>query len=210
MTQFVGRMSQVEPHFAIFSDSENARIAAENALAKIKSGRNGANLINSIVNVQTPEKYVQIRATYDERETNGTLARLTQSQMNNYTKDLKPDTLPYNREAFKNATNGEGVRPVVWYNPNHTVHVNSQGEPKLVYNDPSQSFVGLAHELVHAYHMIKGDQYGSDPRTSAHDDDEHFRDEVRAVGFSIYSNNPLSENAIRADHNIPLRQGYFE
>jgi len=209
MTQFIGRMSNVEPNFAIFFESENAYLATENALNKIKSGRNGAQIINNIINAQTSEKYVQIRATYDDEITNSTFVRLTGSQMNNYTKTLIPDTLPYNREAYKFATNGEGVRPIVFYNPSHSISINAAGEPKSA-NDASQSFVALAHELVHAYHIIKGDSFGSDPRTSAYDDDEHLREEVRAIGFNMYSNNPISENGVRQDHNLPIRKFYFE
>lgn len=203
-----GRMSQIEPHFAVFFDFEREYQATENALAKIKSGQNGANLIAAIVREQTPEKYVQINATYDPSEITGTYSRLVRSQMNEYTAKLKPDTLPYNREALKMATNGEGVKPIVIYNPSQAMMVDSNGKPYAAISE-KHSFVSLAHELVHAYHMIRGDSFGSDPRTSAADDDEHFREEVRAVGFHMYGNNLLSENGVRQDHGLPIRKGYF-
>ena len=202
------RMSQVEPHFVIFSDNENAYNATENALRQIKSGPNGMNLIQHIVQQQTNEKYVQINGSYAPEMENFTTPRLTQSQMNQFNGRLRPDNMAYHQEAFTRAGNGEGVRAEINFHPMKSIDVDPKGKPSEGIN-PLQSFVCLGHELVHAYHMIKGDKFGTDPTLSPREDGEHYKEELRAVGFHSYSDNPLSENGIRADHNLPIRKGYF-
>ncbi|MCL1617989.1 M91 family zinc metallopeptidase [Ralstonia pseudosolanacearum] len=68
----------------------------------------------------------------------------------------------------------------------------------------------LAHELIHAKHMVAGTWKGRwgddrDPKTSA------GKEELRAVGLGKYEyakTGEPSENAIRDEHGLPLRRKY--
>jgi hypothetical protein len=66
------------------------------------------------------------------------------------------------------------------------------------------AYVALAHELVHALHVISGDvvkdyDWGTDGA---------IIEEARTVGLGPYKNTRISENAIRKEHNLPLRTYY--
>jgi Effector protein len=58
-------------------------------------------------------------------------------------------------------------------------------------------FVGLAHELIHALHSLKGEK-------KANTNEE----ESRTVGMNEYADEALSENAIRAEAKLTLRTKY--
>lgn len=85
------------------------------------------------------------------------------------------------------ACDGTGTQTAVKYNHN-TIKTPDGCRP---------NFIGLAHELVHALHNIKGE---AKKDTAA---EEH-----RTVGIGKYNNEPICENSIRAEHNVPLRDHY--
>ena len=71
------------------------------------------------------------------------------------------------------------------------------------------SFVALAHELIHAFHFLSGNQ-SSD---LTYDKDlERYRssiiEEALTVGAGTYENTRISENAIRREHGLPIREFY--
>lgn len=91
------------------------------------------------------------------------------------------------RQNEQNACNGTGVVTMVYWNPN--VISNPDGA--------RPSFVGLAHELVHALHNLNGD-------ASADTKEE----EARTVGLNQYLSVPPNENRIRKEHGVPGRTKY--
>ena len=62
---------------------------------------------------------------------------------------------------------------------------------------PNPPFVALAHELVHALHTLSGDQHPV-----------LLIEEARTVGAGRYANTRISENAIRREHHVALRNYY--
>jgi hypothetical protein len=86
-----------------------------------------------------------------------------------------------------NGRDGTGTTSAIFYNPN-------------VYQTPDGDrppFIGLAHELIHAYHNLIGDT----PAT-------RHEDEFRVAGLEPYEDETITENKIRAEHNIPPRTQY--
>lgn len=85
------------------------------------------------------------------------------------------------------AKSGAGTRAYCVWNPN-------------IFNTPNgerPAFIGLAHELVHCYHMVNGTM------KHGYDNEEQF-----TVGIGSYEGEEITENAIRAEHNVPTRTQY--
>lgn len=75
---------------------------------------------------------------------------------------------------------------------------------------PRPSFVGLAHELIHALHYVSGTCYRSATGALADlGNSGLMEEEMRTVGLFAYANEVPSENAIRAEHGIGLRTSYM-
>lgn len=71
------------------------------------------------------------------------------------------------------------------------------------------AFIGLAHELIHAYHYILGSCYRAPcGGIMSGQDTGLMEEEMRTTGVGAYSKETPSENAIRAEHGIPLRSSY--
>ncbi|MBV4481179.1 M91 family zinc metallopeptidase [Pseudomonas khavaziana] len=71
-------------------------------------------------------------------------------------------------------------------------------------------FVGLAHELLHAYRNLYGESKLTHESIAGMSRAGHYKqiDEYEVVGIMGYEDLPLTENKIRSEHNIPLRQFY--
>jgi len=94
-----------------------------------------------------------------------------------------------------NAKNGTGSASGVAWNSNVFV-IPNQG--------PRPPFIGLAHELIHAWHNAYG------IKKAEYDDEENF-----TVGLNQYmmpdpNANPatITENMIRLEHGVPIRHRY--
>jgi hypothetical protein len=90
----------------------------------------------------------------------------------------------FNEDAAKS---GAGCKASCVWNPN-------------IFNTPNGGrppFIGLAHELIHCYHMVTGTM------KQGYDAEEEF-----TVGIGPYTDNWITENKIRAEHNVPLRTQY--
>ena len=96
---------------------------------------------------------------------------------------------------------GRGVSAFVAYNPNFDY--SHYSERFVGVSTPS--FVALAHELVHALHILSGD-------VMQHSDSELEKmiEEARTVGAGKYQNKRISENALRKEHGLPIRLYYSE
>jgi hypothetical protein len=103
-----------------------------------------------------------------------------------------PIVEPFNAPAWMEAetrllSGGIGSPSVVSWNPGKFNTPDGHRPP----------FIGLAHELVHALHNLEGN-------TSRVPD----VDERRVTGLYPFEHRPITENSIRADHNIPARASY--
>jgi len=205
----ITQASRVVPAFSITFEKESQFTATESALKKIASGPKGRQLIRAVEQASTDEKQVRIIVNDGPDDISGASGAMTSEIKANYkgSKDVK--SYEYNHKIYEYATNGKGVSPLIYYNPNQSILVDFQGLPRSV-NSPDAAFIGLAHELVHAYYMMKGQGFGTEPATSALNDPEHLREERRAVGYGEYENTSLSENAIRREHGLNIRKQYFE
>lgn len=97
------------------------------------------------------------------------------------------------------ALSGGGLPAIVSYNPFISYDTASLASLGV----PTPAFVALAHELVHALHILGGDRVGdADPARA------NLIEEARTIGCGRYENTRISENAIRAEHGLPLRRHY--
>ncbi|MBK1693850.1 hypothetical protein CKO09_03725 [Chromatium weissei] len=90
-----------------------------------------------------------------------------------------------------NAQNGTGSASGVSWNSN-VFAIPGQG--------PRPPFIGLAHELIHAWHNARG------TKKASYDDEENF-----TVGLGLYmipSANSITENMIRLEHGVGIRHFY--
>lgn len=65
---------------------------------------------------------------------------------------------------------------------------------------PRPPFVGLAHELIHAWHNARG------TKRATYDDEENFT--VGLGQHMIPTPGAITENMIRLEHNVPIRHVY--
>lgn len=73
------------------------------------------------------------------------------------------------------------------------------------------AFIVLAHELIHAWHGVSGTMETEDTQGIALPDGRVYeisREEAYTVGLGPYANTRISENAIRAEHQLPRRTRY--
>ena len=93
------------------------------------------------------------------------------------------------RAVAFNEQNGRasGSRAACYWNPNIFVTPNGARPP----------FIGLAHELIHCYHYTNG------LAKASYQDEEKF-----TVGLDNYAQDPITENRIREQHNVPVRTQY--
>ncbi len=101
---------------------------------------------------------------------------------------------------------GEGSAATIDWNAEQGLVLDENGVP-ISADDPSKSYLALAHEMIHASRIVKGTFTGGngdpyDPASAA------GKEELRAVGLGEYQNKTPSENSIRQEHNEPLRTAY--
>lgn len=90
-----------------------------------------------------------------------------------------------------NAKNGGGSASGVAWNCN-IFAIPGQG--------PRPPYIGLAHELIHAWHNAMG------TKKDSYDEEESF-----TVGLGAYmlpAPGAITENMIRLEHNVPIRHKY--
>ncbi len=100
---------------------------------------------------------------------------------------------------------GAGSPALVCYNPNF--NYSTALEQLICLATPS--FVALAHELVHALHIVNGKVWRPDDSAGGFDERKEMEtmvEEARTVGCGKYAGRRTTENGIRAEHGLPLRQ----
>lgn len=178
------------------------------ALSKIYNDGNGAgaSLLSAIYRNCRGNQGVYIRLTSGSSETfpeltNEQRYRLSEERGINISSDYSD---PIHNEAawrlsFKNddGHHGEGVDAFIKWRADQYIHIDSRGRPSGATNS-NLAFTSLAHELVHAYRMVKGSVI-----------DSRRTEERRAIGLGQFSDSRFSENAIRDEHNLRLRARYI-
>jgi len=111
----------------------------------------------------------------------------------------------FSGDAKRNSdgTRGDGSDSTLKYNPDTTSIGSEEWETR-----PPE--VGLAHEMVHATHVARGD-ISTDPVQNDNKPDPanpgspatEIDEEVRTVGIPPYDNEPYSENTIRSEWDPP-------
>jgi len=136
---------------------------------------------------------------------------LTKNQMEKYKITEGPMHPDHNAMALKLCTKtgilkSEGTSCLIDFNINIYAKIDQHGRPVLEKN-ANLSYISLAHELVHAYRILKGTFTGTmgDPHDIT---SKAAEEEDRAVGINAYANERFSENAIRKEHGLPQRLQY--
>ena len=73
---------------------------------------------------------------------------------------------------------------------NNTIRVTSKGEA-------TYPFIALAHEMIHSLHCLTGTRK------------DGKAEELKTTGLDPYADEAITENRIRAEHNIALRTQYY-
>lgn len=207
-TSFSNHAPDICINFHTRQDFQNA----ESALYKLRTTRSGTLLLNRIRNVSTDEKKLMIRV--NDNVKTGHMGFLTASQIDKFkmpTNTSDPDhkaaVRMFSHKKF-DGTNGDGTNVVVSYNPRQSIGIDVDGFPVNM-NDGRHPEAMLAHELVHAFHLMNGTSLAT------HKNDVWFygkgqrMEEERATGLGEYRLEPFSENSVRAELGLPLRASYF-
>jgi len=198
--------STVAPFIDIRGESQEEINQAESALKRIKSGRNGSELLKRLDNLSNGDRKITIEV--DDSTSSCNVPFLTKSQLKKYNidpEDLEASNHKATELSLKKGflRNGEGVSSLVKFNPDYFVRVREDGT-HLYTIEKNSSFVMLAHELVHAYRNMKGVSIGLD--RSERPGVREAKEERRVMGTDEFSNERISENGIRKDHGIHLRK----
>lgn len=177
----------------------------DNALAKLAGKANGRSLLQALVDNANHDK----GRTLDVKLTTAssfTAAFLTEDQLSKYKID-KDDIISSNKKAVDLLhKKKEGTSATVSWNPEQSLKLDEEGRPTLI-GSAEKSYLVLAHELVHAYQILKGTYTGgfgdrNDQSTPA------GKEEFRAVGLGKYKDEEKSENGVRKEQGEPIRKHY--
>ncbi len=166
-------------------DSKAFVTEVEAALAKIESKPIGHQLLANIVAEIGKAKWgytVCIMPKGSIKKSFGPLIRWRTYEKGSVTKAA----------SDQNASDGTGAVSSIKWDPRNCDTPDGARPP----------FIGLAHELIHAWHNLAGDSH------VIGGDDAKKLDEMRVVGLKGYEYLPISENRIRKEHNVAYRSAY--
>jgi hypothetical protein len=195
--------STTMPSIQLASPSRTSLAAAEQALARIKSRPNGNALLNEIDSHSTNGKQLKIFVAPH----GGRMANVTRAvdDINNPGQD--------NFQAVKNASKGlfgkgKGASAEIDFNPSTSLALDHNGNPTGIEQSPNRAYLSLAHELVHAYRIMKGTYTGGGGDMGFDPNSNSGKEELRAVGLGKWQGESLSENGIRGEQGEQLRNAY--
>jgi len=181
----------------------------ESALEKIRSRPNGRQLIEEINRFTNETRDIDIVVVHDESTSSrGSLnyeMRRIFSIENDPTQKRYKVLVDMMDSPGQGRKRGEGISCEIKFNPYESRHIDKDGIGTRVYDDPSHSFLSLAHELVHAYHHIHGTfikENVDDPFTDIEED--------RAIGIHPYHGYYMTENGVRRDHGFKERSTRYD
>ncbi|WP_256724611.1 XopG/HopH/AvrPtoH family type III secretion system effector, partial [Xanthomonas oryzae] len=135
-------------------------------------------------------------------------AVLSASEVEKYDPETFADNLALAKER---ARKGKGCNAIIEWSPHSNIELNSNGSPLRLGSNPEESFVVLAHELIHAQHILAGTSKAYNGGDRYDETSEAGKEELRAVGVGKYEYRKTrqpSENSIRQEHGLPIRKKY--
>ncbi|WP_290439099.1 XopG/HopH/AvrPtoH family type III secretion system effector [Xanthomonas oryzae] len=135
-------------------------------------------------------------------------AVLSASEVEKYDPEPFADNLALAKER---ARKGKGCNAIIEWSPHSNIELNSNGSPLRLGSNPEESFVVLAHELIHAQHILAGTSKAYNGGDRYDETSEAGKEELRAVGVGKYEYRKTrqpSENSIRQEHGLPIRKKY--
>jgi hypothetical protein len=192
------------------ADSNKFSRKVQEALDKINSKPVGQQLLNEIVSLAGQVKFAASRANLGYAVGITPRASVKQSTLfgNIRWRNYQPGgSVTFAINEVNASTPGEGSVSVITWDPASNSTPDGSRPP----------FIGLAHELIHAWHNLGG---GSLISTSQGTMGEPFSgagggieaaknvDEMRVVGLQGWEKEPITENRIRAEHGLPYRNSY--
>lgn len=196
--------SNIADYIHVIHDTQHEFDVVENALSKIYNDGQGAGatLLSKITSNCSGARGVFINLCSESF----TIPVLTGPQLEEYGVEHNipndPTTDRHNKaaktlsEKDANGNPGEGTHAVIAWRPEDYIDVSTRGR-SYERDNSNYGFISLAHELVHAYRKVKGNATGST-----------ICEEKRAVGLGQFSGSSFSENAIRREHGLPIRNRY--
>lgn len=120
-------------------------------------------------------------------------------------------------DNYQNATNGKGSDAKVNFDPTADPDIMTEGYYTGIVSEAKRpDEIGLAHELIHAWHMMKGDmkkldEYGNYTYKSGFFSTETQnvrKEELRTVGLQYVKEGDINENQIREEQGLEKRGAY--
>jgi Effector protein len=157
------------------------------ALEKIASTPTGNQLLNDIATHQGNDRFgYKVAITANESQKNKRLFRPSRQYQGGSVTTASSDT--------KASTPGDGTSSSIKWNPAQTDTPDGRRPVNI----------GLAHELIHARHNLKGES----SLLNTGNGDPKIEDEHRVVGLGQFADEPITENKLRAEQKVPLRTQY--
>lgn len=200
--------STVMPNIVIQHHSHRELQLTEYALSKISSKPIGLGLLSEINLMANGE--TKIRISPGEKCLSATVPILTDSQAKRFKNVTDWPEVEWN-ESIANQLCGlesigggeEGTSVIVQWRTDEYVDIDHQKRSINVSNE-NLAFITLAHELVHAYWVMKGESLVIEPDMNG----VGYQEENRAMGINKFLNDRYTENNIRLEHGLPFRFTY--
>ncbi|MFA0923255.1 XopG/HopH/AvrPtoH family type III secretion system effector [Xanthomonas fragariae] len=180
----------------------------ESALEKIAAGSSGNDLLQGLSSISARKNRKVTIAQIGAEEQPNTRAVLSAREVEEY----KPRTFADNKTlAMELARKGSGCNAIIEWSPQSHIELNANGSPVRLGSNSEDSFVVLAHELIHAQHLLAGTSKAHNGGNRYNEKSEAGKEELRAVGVGKYEYRKTkqpSENSIRQEHGLPIRKKY--
>ena len=184
-----------------FSPIENYKM--ESALGKIYNRDIGKKLIDKITELSTED--IKVKISVDYNSPSMCFGELNEGQKNKlgiypgrpyHESVILAENISRKRGLFRK---GEGVSTQLIWNPtDKTTDPDNRDETE------SESFISLAHELIHCMRYMKGTSRANN--FNQYKDRESIIDEKRAIGLNQFQIKEITENNIRKEHGLPKRK----
>ena len=203
--------SRIAPHINIQYESNADYAKAESALGRINQGHVGSSLIRAIRDLTNNGRSLTINV--NNQEMSQSFPSLTPNQVLKYNSNPSCFDTNHNilatRLASKTSTGmfGEGTGSVIDWNSSISVLTDRHGKSKAT-KDESQSYISLAHEMIHSYGMMKGTFEGGGGIERYNKGTSSNIEELKVIGITPYNNEYITENKIRGEHGLYSRTKY--